>query len=254
MRKTALIILISCLQLSNIFGQWQNYKTFIDCSKPIHPKLVHLKGNVKTIVETTNDFHFTNNQNHFYTFENKKIVSDSFAHRCEYYFYDKYGYLKEIKNSYQTITYVSDSVTHQVINVHFGAGKEMYNFTFEYSKEKVIEKLATTVHLEYELNTKGLISRYADGYRGWVEYEYDEKNNLLQRKVYNISGECNYVSTFDNFDNLIYYGCENDKEKPPYIYNDIDYKGNWTSGISSTPNFFTNDKPISTSRIYTYYE
>ncbi len=255
MKKITLIILFFAFQLSNIYGQWQYYKTFMDCSKPIHPKLVHLKGNVKTINETLKGYHNESNPYRFYAFKNKKIISDSFSFRHEYYFYDKYGYLKETKNRFQTTTFISDSITHQLISVHFGSGKNVYNFTYEYQKEKVIEKLGGNILLEYSINEKGLIVNHSAGRgsMGWVQYEYDEKNNLSQKKEYYVGGICNYVSIFDKYDNLILYDCDKQQEPPKYIYSNIDKQGNWTIGASALPISRFDSKPVYTNRIFTYY-
>ena len=215
-----------------------------------------MKGNVKMLEETAHGYQGQSNIYHFYAFENKKLVSDSFSFRHEYYFYDKNGYLKEIKIGSQTTTFISDSITHQLISVHFGSGKNTYNFTYEYSKEKVIEKLGNKILLEYSINEKGLIVKYSAGRggMGWTLYEYDEKNNLSQKREYYVGGICNYVSFFDKYDNLIFYDCDKEQQPPLYIYSNIDKQGNWTSGTSSVFNFFTNNKPVSTSRIFTYYE
>lgn len=214
-------------------GQSLWYKDYWQLSQDVHPLLVHLKGNVKTIKDS---------KGRIFRFENKKLIADN--KYC--YHYDKDGYLFKA-TSYTTkydylskeyyfdtlqqlekIFFIKDSITKKLLKIR-SDNKDVElvynNDTIEYyfSNHKIAFYSET-------INNQGQVIASKSPFNASEFIVYDENGHIKYSKTYVIGGACTYISYIDKYLNEMYYGCEN--YEPIVIYNDLDKYGNWQFSTS----------------------
>jgi hypothetical protein len=206
--------------------------------------LVHLKGNIKTIsIEASGKADLLTNSSKLgyftYRFKNNKLISDN----SNQYFYDKNGYLTEINNGLFSTFFIADSTTHQLLKIKYGTNFFDVNET---TNEVTIGKV-----MSCSLNKEKKVVAYSLGLEIY-NYAYDENGDLSSYYSYYIGGECNYTTFFDKYYNLVYYSCNAEKAFLPYLYSNLDEKGNWQLGQSMSQSEIMKT-PFVTKRTYEYY-
>lgn len=212
-------------------GQGLWYKDYWQLSQEVHPLLVHLKGNVKTIKDS---------KGRIFRFENKKLIADN--KYC--YHYDKDGYLIkatlclskydslsakyyfDLRPNFKEVLFIKDSITKTLIKIR--------------SDNEDIELVYNNDSIEYYFSNHKPIPYYGEtiNKQGQVIASnfdfitYDENGHIKDIKRYFAGGICTYTSYTDKYLNEMYYGCGN--YEPIVIYNDLDKYGNWQFSTSET--------------------
>lgn len=209
-------------------AQRYNYNDFMELSQTVHPLLIHLKGNVKTIDDSHKGmFHF----------KNQKLVS----HNNETYEYDKSGYLSKITRTYNSIEFVTDSVTHKLVEIREGdfimeilydANSIGHFVRHKNDKNVQPSERRTSPFMEYVVNEKGQVVQMPNG-GGNKEVTYDEEGNVKYIKEFSSGGICTYVTYSDKYFTKVYHGCED--IEPIMVYSDFDEYGNWQIGTGTPP-------------------
>lgn len=252
------IILFLCFfVLKTNYAQRYSYKEFMELSQKVHPLLVHLKGNIKTIEDS---------QKGTYHFENKKLIK----HNGEIYLseeeyeYDKFGYLSKIivAENYE-VEFITDSITHKLIEIREGE----YVFEIIYNsqsvecnirrkneeKRKEIKRTVPSL-FEYPIDKNGRVLQMFGG--GKMDITYDKDGNVASIKVTTVGGICNYTTYFDKYFTKVYHGCED--IEPTMDYTDLDKYGNWQFGKAIQPLIGLKSRGkqefFEVTRKYEYYE
>jgi hypothetical protein len=247
MKSLLLTLFLLCgVQVYAQFGETLFYMNYVDLSLKKHPLLVHLKGNIKTLsIDASKEKQLLDDFNErkpfVYHFENNKLISDSKSQ----YFYDKAGYLKEIKSGGFSTLYISDSITHQLLSV------KCAKHTFKIIETLNDVSIGNKNFMYCTINKYKRVTEFSSGIGGNV-YTFEENGDLSSYYSYLIGGRCTYVSHFDKYYNLVYYSCNEEKSLLPYSYSNFDEKGNWQLGQSMSQSKEM-EAPFITKRTYEYY-
>ena len=229
------------------FWETPFYMNYIDLSLKKHPLLIPLNGNISKILIEVNlnikqhNYGNHNNRSYEYYFENNKLVSDG----KNQYFYDKEGYLKEIKNKDFSTFFISDSITHQLLVIKYA------DYTFKIVETLNNVSIGNNNFMYCRINKNKRVIEFSSG-MGGNSYTFDENGDLSSYYSYFIGGICNYTSLYDKYWNLVYYSCNSEKPILPYFYSNFDKKGNWQLGQSMSQSKEM-EAPLITKRTYEYY-